>query len=116
MGKVFWCCLISLLVLASCQSGREVRVYEKIPHFAECRKYTDYHQIVQCEQKLMGPLNREVNHVLRQSKRSNNRRFEQYRCQDLPNVSEPSGDLELSAFGTSGSVIIELRKDENFTA
>ena len=27
-----------------------------------------------------------------------------------------SGDLELSAFGTSGSVIIELRKDENFTA
>ena len=91
MGKVFWCCLLSLLVLASCQSGREVRVYEKIPYFAECRKYTDYHQIVQCEQKLMGPLNREVNHVLRQSERRNNRRFEQYKCQDLPNVSEPSG-------------------------
>ena len=32
------------------------------------------------------------------------------------NTTATSGDLELSAFGTSGSVIIELRKDENFTA
>ena len=32
------------------------------------------------------------------------------------NTGATSGDLELSAFGTSGSVIIELRKDENFTA
>ena len=27
-----------------------------------------------------------------------------------------SGDLELTALGTSGSVIIELRKDGSFTA
>ena len=32
------------------------------------------------------------------------------------NTGATSGDLELSAFGTSGSVIIELRKDESFTA
>ena len=32
------------------------------------------------------------------------------------NAGATSGDLELSAFGTSGSVIIELRKDNNFTA
>ena len=32
------------------------------------------------------------------------------------NTTATSGDLELSAFGTSGSVIIELRKDEAFTA
>ena len=32
------------------------------------------------------------------------------------NTGATSGDLELSAFGTSGSVIIELRKDEAFTA
>ena len=32
------------------------------------------------------------------------------------NTTATSGDLELSAFGTSGRVIIELRKDENFTA
>ena len=32
------------------------------------------------------------------------------------NTTATSGDLELSAFGTSGSVIIELRKDESFTA
>ena len=91
MYKGLWCFILILLGLSSCQSGRGVRVYEKIPHFAECRKYTDYNQIVQCEQKLMRPLNREVNHVLRQSERRTNRRFEQYRCQDLPNVSEPSG-------------------------
>ena len=32
------------------------------------------------------------------------------------NTTATSGDLELSAFGTSGSVIIELRKDGTFTA
>jgi len=32
------------------------------------------------------------------------------------NTTATSGDLELTALGTSGSVIIELRKDENFTA
>ena len=32
------------------------------------------------------------------------------------NTGATSGDLELSAFGTSGSVIIELRKDANFTS
>ena len=31
------------------------------------------------------------------------------------NTSATSGDLEMSCFGTSGSVIIELVKDENFT-
>jgi hypothetical protein len=32
------------------------------------------------------------------------------------NTTATSGDLELSAFGTSGYVLIELRKDEAFTA
>ena len=32
------------------------------------------------------------------------------------NTGATSGDLELTALGTSGSVIIELRKDESFTA
>ena len=32
------------------------------------------------------------------------------------NTSATSGDLEMSCFGTSGSVIIELVKDENFTS
>ena len=32
------------------------------------------------------------------------------------NTTATSGDLELTALGTSGSVIIELRKDESFTA
>ena len=32
------------------------------------------------------------------------------------NTPATSGDLELSAFGTSGYVLIELRKDESFTA
>ena len=32
------------------------------------------------------------------------------------NTTATSGDLELTALGTSGSVIIELRKDEAFTA
>ena len=32
------------------------------------------------------------------------------------NTGATSGDLELSAFGTSGYVLIELRKDEAFTA
>ena len=32
------------------------------------------------------------------------------------NTGVTSGDLELSAFGTSGSVIIELEKDANFTS
>ena len=32
------------------------------------------------------------------------------------NTTATSGDLELSAFGTSGYVLIELRKDESFTA
>jgi hypothetical protein len=32
------------------------------------------------------------------------------------NTTATAGDLELSAFGTSGSVIIELRKDENFSS
>lgn len=85
-----WVALVLGFVTA-CQSGREVRVYEKIPEFAECRKYTDYHQIVQCEQRLRAPLTREVNHVLRQSERRTNRRYEQYRCQDLPNQQEPPG-------------------------
>ena len=31
------------------------------------------------------------------------------------NTTATSGDLELSAFGTSGYVLIELRKDEAFT-
>ena len=31
------------------------------------------------------------------------------------NTSATSGDLEMSCFGTSGSVIIELVKDENFS-
>ena len=32
------------------------------------------------------------------------------------NTTATSGDLELTALGTSGSVIIELRKDGSFTA
>ena len=32
------------------------------------------------------------------------------------NTTATSGDLELSAFGTSGYVLLELRKDESFTA
>ena len=32
------------------------------------------------------------------------------------NTSATSADLEMSCFGTSGSVIIELVKDENFTS
>ena len=32
------------------------------------------------------------------------------------NTSATSGDLEMSCFGTSGSVIIELVKDENFSS
>jgi len=32
------------------------------------------------------------------------------------NTTATSGDLEMSCFGTSGSVIIELVKDENFTS
>ena len=32
------------------------------------------------------------------------------------NTTATSGDLELSAYGVSGYVLIELRKDENFTA
>ena len=32
------------------------------------------------------------------------------------NTTATSGDLELTALGTSGFVLIELRKDENFTA
>ena len=32
------------------------------------------------------------------------------------NTSGTSGDLEMSCFGTSGSVIIELVKDENFSS
>ena len=32
------------------------------------------------------------------------------------NTAATSGDLEMSCFGTSGSVIIELVKDENFTS
>ena len=32
------------------------------------------------------------------------------------NTSSTSGDLEMSCFGTSGSVIIELVKDENFSS
>ena len=32
------------------------------------------------------------------------------------NTTATSGDLELSAFGTSGYVLVELRKDESFTA
>ena len=32
------------------------------------------------------------------------------------NTSATSGDLEMSCFGTSGAVIIELVKDENFTS
>ena len=32
------------------------------------------------------------------------------------NTSATSGDLEMSCFGTSGSVIIELVNDENFTS
>ena len=32
------------------------------------------------------------------------------------NTTATSGDLELTALGTSGSVLIELRKDEAFTA
>ena len=32
------------------------------------------------------------------------------------NTTATAGDLELSAFGTSGYVLIELRKDEAFTA
>ena len=32
------------------------------------------------------------------------------------NTGATSGDLELTALGTSGFVLIELRKDENFTA
>ena len=32
------------------------------------------------------------------------------------NTTATSGGLELSAFGTSGYVLIELRKDESFTA
>ena len=32
------------------------------------------------------------------------------------NTTATSGDLELSAFGTSGYVLLELRKDEAFTA
>ena len=32
------------------------------------------------------------------------------------NTTATSGDLELSAYGVSGYVLIELRKDESFTA
>ena len=32
------------------------------------------------------------------------------------NTTATSGDLEMSCFGTSGSVIIELIKDENYTS
>jgi len=32
------------------------------------------------------------------------------------NTGATSGDLELSAFGTSGYVLLELRKDENFSS
>ena len=32
------------------------------------------------------------------------------------NTTATSGDLEMSCFGTSGSIIIELVKDENFTS
>ena len=32
------------------------------------------------------------------------------------NTTATSGDLELSAFGTSGYVLLELRKEESFTA
>jgi len=35
---------------------------------------------------------------------------------DATNTTATSGDLELSAKGTSGYVIIELRKDENFSS
>jgi hypothetical protein len=32
------------------------------------------------------------------------------------NTTETSGDIELSAYGVSGYVILELRKDTTFTA
>ena len=35
---------------------------------------------------------------------------------NAPNTTATSGDLELSLRGSSGSMIIELRKDENFTS
>ena len=35
---------------------------------------------------------------------------------NVTNTTATSGDLELSAYGVSGYVLIELRKDESFTA
>ena len=79
------------LTTAACQSTREVRVHEKIPQYAECRKYTDYQQIVQCEQSMQGPENRRINHVMRQSEKRINRIYYYYRCQERPNQPEPAG-------------------------
>ncbi len=82
--------LMSLGIIG-CQSQREVRVYEKVPLYAECRKYTDYQQIVQCERQMQGPENRRVNHVMRQSEKRINRIYHYYRCQERPNQPEPPG-------------------------
>ena len=83
--------LMASIVLSGC-SGKNVYVYEKIPEANECRRYTEYFQVSDCNQKHHFAMSKKLYHAIQIINYRLKRKFNQkVKCTDKNNRPVPTG-------------------------
>ena len=86
--------LLALIVLSGC-SGQKVYVYEKIPEASECRSYTEYFQVSNCNLKHHFSTNKKLYRTIQINNHQIKRKFNQkIKCTDKNNRPVPTGCYE----------------------
>ena len=86
--------LLSAIVLSGC-SGQKVYVYEKIPEANECRRYTEYFQVSNCNRKHHFAMSKKLYRAIQITNYRLKRKFNQkVKCTEKNNRPIPTGWYE----------------------
>ena len=86
--------LLVSIVQSGC-FGQRVYVYEKIPEANECRRYTEYFQVSDCNQKHHFAMSKKLYHAIQIINYRLKRKFNQkVKCTDKNNRPVPTGCYE----------------------
>ena len=83
--------LLVAIVLSGC-SGQKVYVYEKIPEASECRRYTEYFQVSNCNLKHYFTMSKKLYRAIQITNYRLKRKFNQkIKCTEKNNRPIPTG-------------------------
>ena len=83
--------LLAAIVLSGC-SGQKVYVYEKIPEASECRRYTEYFQVSNCNRKHHFAMSKKLYRAIQITNYRLKRKFNQkVKCTEKNNRPIPTG-------------------------